>query len=121
MFGLILVFFVSFMLEIVLFTLTSPVSASGGINHLATILFALNSGLLLGTLYCFILLGLYIAFKAYNELQRRSFIRRGALFGVLVISLLLFKLYGLLDVFIAVFSLIVFVAIDIIFSQKSLE
>jgi hypothetical protein len=101
--------------------LTSPVSSNGALNHSSIILFSINSGLLLGSLYCFVLLGFYLLIKAYTELQRRSFVRRGALFGVFVTSLLLFKLYNFLDLFIAGFLILVFVAADLILSQKNSE
>jgi hypothetical protein len=119
MFAIIILFFLSFILEIMLFILTSPDAATGQINHLFVIVFSINSGVLMGTMYCFLLLGFYLFAKAQSELQNKAFVRRGVLFGILISTILLFKLYEFLDYFILTFLILVFIASELILSQKS--
>jgi hypothetical protein len=117
MFIIIILFALSLVLEVMMLFLTNPETASGTVNHLFVILFSVNTGILVGTLYCFLLLGFYFVIKAYSELQNRAFIRRGALLGIFVASILLFKLYNFLDAFIFGFLVLVCVGLELVLSQ----
>jgi hypothetical protein len=118
MFILLLVFVLSFVVEVLLFLFTSPLHTSNVLSHLPIIFFSLNTGIVLGTLLSLLLIIFYLKLDAYDELQSKSFLRRGLMFGILVSSLLLSKLYSILDIPVFILLLLIFIVSDVLFSRK---
>jgi hypothetical protein len=117
MFLMLVVFIVSLILEVMLLTFIPP-EQDGKFNHFAILFFSVNTGVLLGVIYSFILLAFYITIKAYSDLQRRAFIRRSILFGSFVSIFLLLKIYGFFDTYVMVLSVIIYIALELILSPK---
>jgi len=118
MFATLILFVISLISEGLMLYFASPEKPSGAINHLAIILFSLNTGVLLGTLFTLILFLVFFAMKAYEEIQNKSFIRRGAIFGLFITLLLIGKFYGVLDKYLIGFLAITMVAFEVIMSRE---
>lgn len=118
MFITLLILLVSLISEILIILLLPPF-INDSPNHIAIILLSLNTGLLLGSIFNCLLIGIYLLLKEYSELSSRAFIRRSILFGVFICLVLLARLYALLDVFMLIFLAIIGVALELILSQRN--
>lgn len=118
MFGMFIALALSLIVEVLLIFFTSPLLQSNTVNHFVVIPFAINTGIIFGILTSLTLIFLYIKLQAYQELQNKTFLRRGILLGFTVTLVILAKLYEVLDVFVLLFLAIIIAVIDFILAKK---
>lgn len=118
MFKMIVAFIVSLIIEVILVLFTSPESSSERVNHLPVFLLVINTTILVSILGNFIFIGIYFLFQWYEELQHKSYIRRGVLVGCFLGMLLLTRLYNVLDYIVLIFLIIAILLIELISLQK---
>ena len=118
MFYTLIIFIISGIIEALLFIFLSPLDNEGRINYLNAILFSLNTGLLIGSLYALFLFFVYWLMKAYDEIILKNFYRRAIFVGSLVAIILFLKLINALDYLIIVGLVVVVICLEIILSRK---
>ena len=96
-----------------------PENSSGITTHILNIVFALNSGLVLGSFFSLLSILISWFFKSYYDFANKLYIKRGALFGIFITTCLLLKFYNLFDKFIFCFLLIIVIALDLIVIEET--
>jgi hypothetical protein len=92
----IVVFIISIVLQIILFLFLSPYSESE-LNYINIMIFSLNIGVLIGSLFSIILFFAYWVLGAYKEIIYKSFLRRSVLLGLWTSINLFLRMIDLLD------------------------
>ncbi len=118
MFIALLLFFASFLVELLIVFLFNPINKDESLNFHYILIFAFNTGLLLGSLFALLQVLVYGYLYMYEEIASKVYIRRSFIFGILVFLLVLLKIYGMLDWQIA-FALVIASSIfEIMVSNK---
>lgn len=115
----IIVFIVSLIAEILILTFLSPSDTTGSLNHFSILLLSVNTGVLVGSIYLLLLFLVYWLIKAYDDIKKRVFIRRSVMLGLFVTIALLLKMYSIIDVYILIGLVVVFIATEVIVSQRN--
>lgn len=118
MFYTLILFVVSLIAEVLLLNFLSPLNSDETINFVNTILFSLNTGVLIGSIYALILFLIYWLIKAYDEIIYKNFYRRAFFVGVSVALTLFLKLIGSLDYLIVLGLVIIIICLEIILSKR---
>jgi hypothetical protein len=119
MFINIIVFVLSLVAQIGLMTLIDPDKYTGVLYHIWNVVFAVNSGLVLGSFFSLISIFISFIFKSYYDLTNKLYFKRGVLFGLFISTALLLKFYNFFDKFIVIFLLIITIALDLIVIEET--
>lgn len=113
-----IIFIVSLILEFILINLLSPIDEQNKVNLLNAIIFSLNTGVLISSIYAMLLFFVYWILKAYDEIIYKNFYRRAILLGIIVAISLFLKLIDALDYIILGGLIIIVLCTEIIVSRK---
>jgi hypothetical protein len=117
MFILLITFLASLVLEVFFFLFVNPEASNRVVRGIIKVLFAVNTGTLAGSIFCFLLMLTYWFLKI-KYADRALFIRHGILFGLFVTLVLGLKLLGLLDIFTFVLVLVICGMLEYLIPRK---
>ncbi len=118
MFVALLLFFASLIVELLIVFLFNPIDDNGSLNLTNILIFGLNTGLLLGSLFALLQVLVYGYLSMYDEIASKVYIRRSFIFGILIFLLVLLKVYGVLDWQIALALVIASSIFEILIAHK---
>jgi hypothetical protein len=118
MFITLVVFIVSLIVELLIIFLLNPINHSGLLNNVHVFIFALNTSVLLGSLFAVLQVVAYWYLHLYEDIITKVYVKRAFVFGIFSFVLIMLKIYGILDIQVFAALFVVFSLFELLVSRN---